>query len=221
MKNQTTIKILLSIGILASIITGLGEYLLHYLPEGPAGEVSMLNEVPLKRASLGHFLAIMGAPLYIAGYYGLKELFINTSPRLAYTLFSLGTLAFFIGGIWISSRYFGAEVFQKSSMTADYSFYLNSYEKHYQVLVWALRILVLAISTVYIILIFKNTLGLAKYLALCNPFFILLLIFSTLLWAKPIANHLTPIAMNVAHFIFFTLILYNVKQIQTDQLIKT
>jgi len=207
MVNHKSTQILLLIGLLASVITGIGEYMLHFLPVGPGGEVSMLNDVPLARASKGHFISIIGAPLYIAGYYGLKKLFETTSNNIAYLLFAFGTLAFFIGGIWISSRYFGAEVLQRSQGTNNYEFFLASYESHYQVLVWALRVFVLAISVTYITLILKNKIGLPKWLAISNPILLLLFIFSTLVWFKPLGIHIAPIAMNVAHFIFFGLIL--------------
>ncbi|MFT4568870.1 MAG: hypothetical protein ACI9FN_003840, partial [Saprospiraceae bacterium] len=134
MSKTVTIKYLIGLGILGSILVGIGEYFLHFLPGGPGGEVSMLEHVPLARASKGHFFAVFGAPLYFVGYYGLKEYFKATNATLAHLLYILGTLAFFIGGIWISSRYFGAEVLQRSLGTPDYDFYLKSYEDHYQIL---------------------------------------------------------------------------------------
>lgn len=194
-------------GLLGSIIVGMGEYLLHFLPDGPGGEISMLNHVPLGRASKGHFLALAGAPLYFFGYYGLKLLFERTSKRLSYLLMILGFLAFFFGGIWISSRYFGAEVLQRSAGTENYSFFLQSYKDHYQVLVWVLRILVTGISITYVVLILKNKIGLPRWLALFNPIFLLIFIISTLAWIKVIGIHLAPVAMNATHFIFFGLLI--------------
>lgn len=207
MVHKKTIQYLLYTGLLASVIVGLGEYLLHFLPGGPGGEVSMLEHVPLDRASKGHFLAVFGAPLYFAGYYGLKLFFTRTSPTLANAIFILGVLAFSIGGVWISSRYFGAEVLQRSAGTADFAFYLQSYEEHYQVLVWALRIIIAALSVTYVMLVLKNKEGLPKWLAVFNPIILLLLILSSLIWFKPLGVHIAPIAMNVTHFIFFGVIL--------------
>ncbi len=199
-------KQLLAIGLLASIIVGIGEYLLHYLPAGPGGEISMLQDVPLERASKGHFLVVFGAPLYFAGYYGLKNIFKETSPILARLLLIAGVLSFSVGGVWVSSRYFAAEVLQKSVGTSDHTLYLQSYEDHYQVLVWALRLLVAAVSGLYIALIIKNKQGLPKWLAIFNPIILLLIVISSLFWFKPLGNHIAPIAMNVTHFIFFGLL---------------
>jgi len=215
MKNGT-IKLLLALGVLGSILVGIGEYLLHFLPDGPPGEVSMLEYVPLARASKGHFFSVIGVPLYFAGYYGLKEFFKKTSnATLANLLFILGNLAFIVGGIWISSRYFGAEVLQRSQGTPDHAFYLQSYEEHYQVLVWALRIIVAALSIVYILLILKNNQGLPKWLAFFNPIVLLIIIISSLFWFKPLGVHIAPIAMNVTHFIFFGTMLWMSNRLQS------
>jgi len=97
--------------------------------------------------------------------------------------------------VWISSRYFGAEVLQKTKGTANHEFFLQSYKDHYQILVWALRIIVAALSVVYVWLILTNKQGLPKWLAIFNPIVLLIIIISS------------PIAMNVTHFFFFGLML--------------
>ncbi len=208
-------KQLLLIGILASIIVGVGEYLLHFLPAGPGGEISMLESVPLDRASKGHFLVVFGAPLYFAGYYGLKNIFKKTSPLLARLLFIAGVLSFSIGGLWVSSRYFAAFVLQRSKGTPDYDYYFQSYEDHYQILVWVLRLTVVVVSVLYVTLILKNKQGLPKWLAIFNPIILLAIVISSLVWFKPLGNHIAPIAMNVTHFIFFGLILSQLNKLST------
>lgn len=216
MKNNT-IKLLIGLGILGSILVGIGEYLLHFLPDGPPGEVSMLEHVPIARASKGHFWSVIGVPFYFAGYYGLKEFFKKgSSSTLAYILYILGNLAFIVGGIWISSRYFGAEVLQRSQGTPDHAFYLQSYEDHYQILVWALRIVIAALSIVYVMLILKNHTGIPKWLAIFNPIVLLGIVISSLFWFKPLGVHIAPIAMNVTHFIFFGVMLWSVKHLKDN-----
>lgn len=210
--TNTNIKCLIALGILASILVGIGEYLLHFLPDGPPGEVSMLEHVPLDRASRGHFFSIFGAPLYFAGYYGLKEFFKKSNTTLANLLLVLGVLAFFFGGIWIASRYFGAEVLQRTLGTPDHAFFLQSYENHYQILVWVLRIIVASISVVYVLLILKNKQGLPKWLAFFNPIALLIIIISSLFWFKPLGVQIAPIAMNVTHFIFFGVLFWQINR---------
>jgi len=208
-------KQLLIIGLIASVVVGAGEYLLHYLPSGPGGEISMLQDVPLKRASKGHFLVVFGAPLYFAGYYGLKNIFKPTSPLLARFLFIAGVLSFSVGGVWVSSRYFAAEVLQRSVGTVDHAFYMQSYEEHYQVLVWALRLLVATVSILYVTLILKNKQGLPKWLAIFNPIILLIIVISSLFWFTSLGNHIAPIAMNVTHFIFFGLLFLQLNKLST------
>lgn len=205
--NSKIIRLLLVLGLLGSIIVGIGEYLLHFLPGGPGGEIAMLEDVPIQRASKGHFFSVIGVPLYFAGYFGLRAFFNKTNVRLANILFILGILAFWIGGVWISSRYFAAEVLQKTKGTSNHEFFLQSYKEHYQILVWALRIIVAALSVVYVWLILTNKQGLPKWLAILNPIVLLIIIISSLVWLPPLGIHIAPIAMNVTHFFFFGLML--------------
>lgn len=206
-----SIRHFLTLGLIASVIVGIGEYMLHFLPGGPEGEISMLEKVPLERAGIGHFLVVFGAPLYFAGYYGLKKFFHSTSPLLSQLLFVGGMLSFSVGGVWVSSRYFAAEVLQRSLGTPDHAFYLQSYEEHYQVLVWALRFLVAAVSVIYIWLVMINKKRVPKWYAVFNPIVLLAIIISSLFWLKPLGVHIAPIAMNVTHFIFFLMILIKAK----------
>jgi len=210
-ENKSTQNLLIS-GIIGAIIVGIGEYLLHFIPEGPEGEISMLYTVPLKRASLGHFIAISGVPLYFSGYFGLMKFFKKTNEKLSIALLISGVVSFTIGGIWVSSRYFAAEVFQRSAGTADFDYYLSVYEDNVQVLVWVLRIAISLVSVIYIILILQNKDGLPKWLVAFNPILVLGIVISTVFWIKPIGVHIAPIAMNVTHLIFFGAVLLQCKK---------
>ena len=112
-KLQFNYRFYLFIGVIASIIVGLGEYLLHFNPNGPAGEIDMLLHIPLERAKMGHFFSLVGIPLYFAGYWGLLKLFRSSNEFFAKLLFIAGMFSFTIGGIWLSSRYYGAVVLQR------------------------------------------------------------------------------------------------------------
>lgn len=196
------------VGLLGAIIIGLGEYLLHFIPSGPSGEISMLFEVPLARARIGHLMAVAAVPFYFVGYYGLFLLFKSSNRFYATGLFILGVLSFTYGGIWISSRYMAAVMLQATQGTELFEYLLGQYEANYQILVWVLRILVLSISFFYVMCILKNKINLPKWLAIFNPIVLLGLSISSLMWAKPVGVHLAPIAMNTTHFIFFSLLLY-------------
>lgn len=209
--TKTTESLLIS-GLIAAIIVGIGEYMLHFIPEGPDGEISMLFTVPLERAAMGHFIAVAGIPLYFSGYFGLMQVFRKTSEPLSIILLISGVVSFTVGGIWVASRYFAAEVFQHSAGTPDFEFYLTSYEEHVQVLVWALRIAIAFVSVIYIMLILKNTEGYPKWMVAFNPIVVLGIVISTLFLVRPIGVHIAPIAMNVTHFIFFGIVLLQFKK---------
>jgi hypothetical protein len=67
------------IGILAAILVGTGEFLLHYSPDADYaddGNYVYLLQVSEWRITTGHFLGVIGAPFYLIGfwhiYLGLK-----------------------------------------------------------------------------------------------------------------------------------------------------
>jgi len=207
MKLRFNAHFYLVLGILASAMVGIGEYLLHFNPSGPEGEIEMLLHIPLSRARIGHFFTLAGIPFYYAGYYGLLKLFKTSHELYAKLLFVSGILSFTFGGIWISTRYFAAVVLQKTVESPLYPIFLSSYDENYQVLVWALRILVLLVSLFYILSVLKNQIDLPKWLAFVNPIVLLIVVISSLFWFKPLGVHIAPIAMNVTHFIFFGLLI--------------
>ncbi len=211
-------QVFIILGILGAVFVGTAEWLLHFLPEGPGGEIDMLNHVPLERASRGHFIAVYLAPLYFAGYYGVMRIFKSSGYWLSRTILVLGIYSFSIGAIWISSRYFGALAFQTSMGSGNYELYITEYERHYQTIVWSLRISVILISLCYVLLILQNKIGWPKWMAIFNPAVLLAIIISSLFWLKPVGIHLAPIAMNAAHLIFFSLILYQYQKSSTLKL---
>ena len=89
---------------------------------------------------------------------------------------------------------------------------LAHYTSHMEVLVQALRIVIAALSVVFVIAILKGDTYYKKWMAIFNPIVILLLVFSTMFWAKDLSKHLAPIAMNVTHFILFILSLYQLSK---------
>jgi len=121
------------------------------------------------------------------------------NEALARTVLAIGFIAFAVGGIWIGSRAsIGNIVHLKDTMEA-------------------LRVVIAALSVVFVIAILKGGTYYKKWMAIFNPIVILLLVFSTLFWAKDLAKHLAPIAMNVTHFILFGLSLYQLNKLTKSQ----
>lgn len=207
MKESTNLAFLLLVGLLGTIITGIGEFMLHFNPMGYESEIEMVRNVPLDRAGKGHFMVVFGAPLYFAGYYAIYRMVESVNKRLAQAFFIAGIFSFAVGGVWVASRYFIAVVLQTSAGTEDYSIYLTQYEDYYQSLVWALRFLVLGVSILWIALVVQGKSIFPKWIALTNPLFLLLIVFGLYVGLPVIGTYLVPTAMNVAHFVFFTLVM--------------
>ena len=209
-------KFLGYLGLVASILVGLGEYFLHYSPEilGHAEHYEFFKYVPLENLTTGHFLAVIGLPFYFAGYIHIYRMLRPGNETLARLVLAIGFIAFAVGGIWIGSRAsIGNIVHLKEAMDAStYQNLLNHYTNHMEVLVQALRVIIASLSVVFVIAILKGGTHYKKWMAIFNPIVILLLVFSTMFWARDLAKHLAPIAMNVTHFILFTVSLYQLNK---------
>ena len=209
-------KFLGYLGLVASILVGLGEYFLHYSPEilGHAEHYEFFKYVPLENHTTGHFLAVIGLPFYFAGYIHIYRMLRPGNETLARLVLAIGFIAFAVGGIWIGSRAsIGNIVHLKEAMDAStYQNLLDHYTNHMEVLVQALRIIIASLSVVFVIAILKGGTHYKKWMAIFNPIVILLLVFSTMFWARDLAKHLAPIAMNVTHFILFTVSLYQLNK---------
>lgn len=209
------------LGLIASVLVGLGEYFLHYSTNilGHSEHYEFFKFVSLDNLTTGHFLAVIGLPFYFAGYLHIYRMLKSGNETLARIVLAVGFVAFAVGGIWIGSRAsIGNIVHLKDTMDASsYQNLLAHYTDHMEVLVQALRIIIAILSVVFAVAILKGGTYYKKWMALFNPIVILLLVFSTMFWAKDLAKHLAPIAMNVTHFILFGLSLYQLNKLTKNQ----
>jgi hypothetical protein len=200
------------LGLLASILVGLGEYFLHYSPHilEHAEEYAFFKYVPLENLTTGHFLAVIGLPFYFAGYLHIYRMLKSGNETLARLVLAIGFIAFAVGGIWIGSRAsIGNIVHLKGTMDPTiYQNLLADYTSHMEVLVKALRIIIASLSVVFVIAILKGGTYYKKWVAIFNPIVILLLLVVLGKLIPSIGKHMLPILMNVTHFILFTLSLY-------------
>lgn len=204
------------LGVLASLMVGMGEFLIHFNPEGlelnqPYGYFLGIDPGRLKQ---GHYIMVPFIPLYIFGYWHLHLAIRPGHPRLATTLLALGVFAFVLGGIWVGSRAYFGHVIQ---LTQDDSYrqlrvqLIDHYDALLETLVELLRLIVLMISVVFVWAILKGGTLYPHWMAFFNPITLLLIIFGLFFFARPIGQYLAPTAMNVAHFILFSVSLLAVK----------
>ncbi len=205
------------LGLIASILVGVGEYFLHYSPsilEHPK-DYEFFKFVSLNNLTAGHFLAVIGLPFYFAGYIHIYRMLKFGNETLARIVLAIGFIAFAVGGIWIGSRAsIGNIVHLKDTVDAStYQNLLAHYTNHMEVLVQALRIIIATLSVVFAIAILKGGTYYKKWMAIFNPIVILILLVVIGKLIPSIGKHMLPILMNVTHFILFALSLYQLNKL--------
>jgi len=187
-------------GLAATILVGIGEFLVHYSATGYTGanNFTWLTSIPANRISIGHWLMVLGMPFYIFGYYHLYLCLRKGDEILARMLLVLGVFAFVIGGVWAGSRAMLTEIVKSENQLL-----IEYYKSHYEILVQVLRILILFISVLWVYIILTTKTIYPKWMALVNPILILGLIFVAYFLLPFFGSFLVPTAMNVTHLILF------------------
>jgi len=200
------------LGLIASILVGLGEYFLHYSPSilEHSENYEFFKFVSLNNLTTGHFLAVIGLPFYFAGYIHIYRMLKSGNETLARLVLAIGFIAFAVGGVWIGSRAsIGNIVHLKEAMDANtYQNLLAHYTNHMEVLVQALRVIIATLSVVFAVAILKGGTYYKKWMAIFNPIVILILLVVLGKLIPALGKHMLPILMNVTHFILFGLSLY-------------
>lgn len=203
------IKTLGYLGLLASILVGIGEHLLHYSPNilGHSENYEFFKFVPLNNLTIGHFFAVAGITFYFAGYIHIYKMLKSGNETLAKIVMALGFIAFVVGGVWISSRAsIGNIVHLKESMNPlVYKNLLSHYTSHMEVLVQVLRVVIALLSILFAVTILKGGTYYQKWMAIFNPISILISLVIIGQLIPSIGKHMLPILMNVTHFILFIL----------------
>jgi hypothetical protein len=211
--NHNIIKITGLIGIVAALLVGTGEFLLHFSPLGDYaddGQYVYLLQVSESRVTLGHFFAVIGAPLYLVGfwhiYLGLKP-YGKIIPLVNFIVTAYG---FIFGTIWIGSRAsivllaqanFAAVGANKEVLRELMDFYML----HSETLLEVTRITTLVSSLAFIVLVSTGKTLYPRWMAIFNPIVLLVSSFILFAIAPSIGKYTLPIALNVGYFIFFTL----------------
>ena len=213
-------KILGYLGLIASILVGLGEYFLHYSPSilEHSEDYEFFKFVASEHLTTGHFLAVIGLPFYFAGYIHVYRMLKSGNETLARLVLAIGFIAFAVGGVWIGSRASIGNIVQLKD-TIDPSTYQNllaHYTDHMEILVKALRIIIATLSVVFAIAILKGGTYYKKWMAIFNPIVVLILLVVLGKLLPSVGKHMLPILMNVTHFILFALSLYQLKTISNE-----
>ena len=193
------------IGVIAAVLVGTGEYLLHFDPLArfSADSYAFMLAASDERQTAGHFLGVLGAPLYVVGCWHIYLMLRPANQKLAFIGFLVGAYGFMIGADWVGSRAsIGALVhFQESGGNIDGLVPL--YQLRYESLLTVIRITTVVISLIFIYFALTGRSHYQKWHAIFNPLVLLVTNFVIYAVSPAIGKYLMPIALNVAFGLFF------------------
>jgi uncharacterized protein DUF6796 len=215
-KEKQIIMITGFVGLMAAILTGAGEFMLHYDPLARFSETGydFMLAASEERQTMGHFFGVLGAPLYVVGCWHIYLMLKPAGQKLAFTAFVLGAYGFMVGADWISSRAsVGALIhFQQTGINVDELIAL--YQLRYETLLTVIRVTTLTLSLIFIGLVLTGRSHYRKWHAVFNPIVLLIGSFVVYAFAPEIGKYIMPIALNVAFGIFFIISIIQARNIR-------
>ncbi len=215
-KEKPIIIITGFLGLVAAILVGIGEFLLHYDPLARFSETDydFMLAASEERQTMGHFFGVLGAPLYVIGCWHIYLMLKPAGQKLAFTAFVLGAYGFMVGADWISSRAsVGALIhFQQTGINVDELIAL--YQLRYETLLTVIRVTTLTLSLIFIGLVLTGRSHYQKWHAIFNPIVLLISSFVVYAFAPEIGKYIMPIALNVAFGVFFIISMVQARNIR-------
>ena len=140
------------LGLVAAILVGAGEFLLHFDALGrfaEGGGYEFMRGINAERTTIGHFLGVLSAPFYIIGFWHLMKMLEPANilaSRIAFVILSYGIM---IGAVWIGSRA-GISAIINSTSIADPISFILLYKLRYENLLQVTRLAALFFSIIFI-----------------------------------------------------------------------
>lgn len=199
-------------GLLAAIITGAGEFLLHYDPQARFTDgLAFFEGISENRTNWGHFLGAFGAPLYAIGGFHIFLMLRSANTRWAFILFLIMAYGCALGGVWMGSRASISAIVNAPQYT-DLGNLVALYDLRYESLLNVTRVAVLLVSIIYIWLSATGRSSYPRWMAFFNPITLLLFSFGMWLVLPEVGKYMMPIALNLGFTVFFILSLNQVKK---------
>jgi len=191
------------VGLLAATLVGIGEFLLHFDEMARYGEgFEFFKGVPVEQATTGHFVGVLGAPLYVVGCWHLYHMLRPANRTAALIAFWTMAYGFIIGVVWIGSRATASLIV--NTVGADPAgTELALYDLRYETLLSVIRVAALVFSVIFIWLTLSGRTRYPKWCAVLNPIVLILMSFLIYVVAPDIGKYMMPIALNIAFFILF------------------
>jgi hypothetical protein len=193
-------------GIMAAVLVGIGEYLLHYdaLARFTSGGYDFMSGISTNRSTVGHFFGVFGAALYPIGCYHIYQMLRPANSRWAFIAFLVGSFGFMVGVVWIGSRASVSALVQLPE-SAEVIQLIELYDLRYETLLQIIRFTTLILSGIIIWLALSGRSHYPRWMAVFNPIVLIIANFILFVVVPVMGKHTMPIALNVAFFIFFAL----------------
>ncbi len=144
------------IGLLAAVFTGVGEFMLHFDALARFDvEYAFLGGISDHRSSVGHFVAMLGAPMYLIGCWHIRLMLKPASDRWSLFAFFIMAYGFAIGIVWIGSRA-SISALVNMPVTPDVQHLIELYDFRYETLLQVTRIAVLSLTIIFVALVVRG-----------------------------------------------------------------
>lgn len=201
------------IGLIAAFLTGTGEFLLHFDALGRyEGSYDFMAGISENRTTIGHYLAVLGAPLYLVGMWHIMKMLEPANANAAKVGFAIMAYGFIEGVIWISSRASISAIVNDAGIS-DITGLVSLYELRYENLLQITRLAVLGLSIIFVWLVLTGRSHYPKWVSAFNPILLILACFALWILVPMVGNFIMPIALNVSFGILFIISIYYSKKI--------
>jgi len=193
------------LGLLGALLTGTGEFLLHFDPQARFGGThgyAFMNDISEARLTAGHFFAVAGVPFYFVGFWHLAGMLRPVGEKLAWAVFLITSYGFLFGAVWLGSRASVGSLIHHAQI-ADVEPLLALYQQRYESLLQVTRVATLLLSVIYIYAVLTGRSRYPRWMALANPILLTVASFVVFGVAPTVGKYVMPIAMNVAFAVFF------------------
>ncbi len=213
-ENANTIRLFGYLGLLGAIIVGVGEFSIQYAPQGGYEEPGYhyFEAIPAWRLTLGHYLGVLAAPLYILGYFHICLCLSPANKKAAMILSLIAAYAFIIATVWLGGRVNLALTAQAIVAGRADTQLLEAIAGYNEPLVNVLRVAMVVASGIWVWLIMTGRSLYPKWMAIFSPILLLIVMFASYRVVPAIGQYLLPIAMNAAHFCLFALSLFAIRK---------
>ena len=201
--TKSTIVLTGLVGLLGAVLTGVGEFILHFDALARFGAQNEFFEgISDQRTNIGHFFGVLGAPLYLVGCWHIKLMLQPASKIWSTTAFFVAAYGFAVGAVWIGSRA-SISALVNAPSSPEIVQLMGLYDFRYETLLQFTRVAVLALSVIYIWLTLTGRSHYPKWMAALNPIMLILVSFIVYAVTPSLGKYLMPIALNVAFFVLF------------------